>query len=421
MQKESTAFHSFSLKKPALLLLLLLGITSLTYAQVRTLSGTVTDSDSRETLPGATILVKGTATGTVTDLDGIYTLQVPQGPLTLVFSYVGYETLEISVVDQTLVDASLTSSNVLLDEVVVIGYGTIRKSDLTGSVASVKAEDIVKITSSNPVQSLQGRVSGVQVTSTSGTPGENPTVRIRGVGTFNNTSPIYVVDGVILDDISFLNPSDISSMEVLKDASATAIYGSRGANGVIMVTTKSGQAEEGKTVFNFTGEVGIQRVAKMIGLLDGREFAIISNEIKTGSFNNVDAVPNTDWQDLVFDIAPIQNYQLSASGASKAMSYYVGIGYFNQKGIIEKSSYKKMTTKFNSTFNLTDFLKLGTNISITPFDQQIAPNVTYQVYRAQPVLEPYYADGTYGVVYNVGNPLADLANSNNYRSGVRGV
>ena len=171
MQKKSIAFHLLSLKKPAFLLLLLLGITTLTFAQVRTLTGTVSTSDSGETLPGATILVKGTATGTVTDLDGKYTLQVPQGPLTLVFSYIGYEAVEISVVDQAVVDAILTPLSISLDEVVVIGYGTIRKSDLTGSVASVKADDIVKITSSNPVQSLQGRVSGVQVTSTTGTPG----------------------------------------------------------------------------------------------------------------------------------------------------------------------------------------------------------------------------------------------------------
>jgi TonB-linked SusC/RagA family outer membrane protein len=210
-------------------------------------------------------------------------------------------------------------------------------------------------------------------------------------------------------------------MEVLKDASATAIYGSRGANGVIMVTTKSGKIEEGKTIFNFTGEAGIQRVAKMIGLLNGKEFATISNEIKTGTYNNVDAVPNTDWQDLVFDIAPVQNYQLSVSGNSKMMQYYLGVGYFNQSGIIEKSKYQKITTKFNSIYNLTGWLKLGTNISITPFKQQIAPNVTYSVYRAQPLLEPYYADGSYGVVYNVGNPLADIEYSNNFRDGVRGV
>jgi TonB-linked SusC/RagA family outer membrane protein len=401
------------------LFILILALNS--FGQIRTITGTVSTSDTRETLPGASVLVKGTTTGTVTDLDGKFSLGVPPGQVILEVSYIGYEAKEIDIGNLAVVDILLDPKKETLDEVVVIGYGTVRKSDLTGSVSSVKAEDITKITSSNPVQSLQGRVTGVQVTSTSGTPGENPTVRVRGVGTFNNTSPIYVVDGVILDDISFLNSADIASMEVLKDASATAIYGSRGANGVIMVTTKGGKTEEGKTVYSFTGEAGIQRVAKKIDLLNGKEFATISNQIKTGSYNNVDLVPNTDWQDLVFGIAPIQNYQLSVSGASKTMQYYLGVGYFNQKGIIDKSSYEKITTKFNSTFLLTDWLKLGTNFSVTPFNQQMAPNVTYSVYRAQPLLEPYYADGSYGVVYNVGNPLADLANSNNYRKGFRGV
>jgi TonB-linked SusC/RagA family outer membrane protein len=402
-------------------LLISLGMTLAALAQTRTVTGTVTTSDTQETLPGASVLVKGTTTGTVTDLDGRYSLQVPTGSITLVFSFVGYETMEVPVTAQAEVDVALNPSKVALDEVVVIGYGTVKKSDLSGSVASIKSDDITKITAANPVQSLQGKVSGVQVTSTTGDPGASPVVRVRGVGTLNNSSPIYVVDGVILEDISFLNASDIESMEVLKDASATAIYGSRGANGVIMVTTKSGKVSEGKTVFSFTGEVGLQQVANKIDLLNGKEFATISNEIRPGSYNNVDAVPNTDWQDLVFDIAPVQNYQLSASGSSKTMNYYLGVGYFKQDGIIEKSSYQKITTKFNSTYKFTSWFNLGTNITFTPFKRQIAPGVTYQVYRAQPLLEPYYEDGSFGVVYNVGNPLADLAYSNNYTDGFRGV
>ena len=421
MERTFTIFSRNPLKRITMIFILLLGLTAAAYAQERTITGTVMASDLGQSLPGATVVVKNTSTGTVTDLDGKFTLQVPQDPFTLVISFVGYESMEVAVTNQSVIDVSLQPSEQLLDEVVVIGYGTVRKSDLTGAVASVKSEDIVKITAANPVQSLQGKVTGVQVASTSGAPGANPTVRIRGVGTFNNTSPIYVVDGVILDDISFLNAADIESMEVLKDASATAIYGSRGANGVIMVTTKAAKEGQEQTVFNFTGEYGMQRIAKKIDLLSGREFAIISNEIKTGSYNNVDAVPNTDWQDLIFDMAPIQNYQFSASGSSKAMQYYVGLGYFNQQGIIDKSSFERITVKFNSIYNLTKFLKMGSNISLTPFDQQIAPNVTYAAYRAQPVLEPYYPDGSFGVVYNVGNPLADLAYSNNYRKGFRGV
>jgi TonB-linked SusC/RagA family outer membrane protein len=421
MQKFTFKFMRIMAGKTGWTCLFILILSLNSFGQARTVKGSVAAADTKQTLPGASIIIKGTTTATMSDMDGNFSISVPAEQAILVISFVGYTTKEVDITSQFFVSVFLEPKKETLDEVVVIGYGTVKKSDLTGSVASIKAEDITRITSSNPVQSLAGRVTGVQVTSTTGAPGDDPTVRIRGVGTFNNTSPIYVVDGVILDNISFLNAADIESMEVLKDASATAIYGSRGANGVIMVTTKGGKIDQQKTIFNFTGEAGIQSLAKKIDLLNGKEFATIANEIKTGSYNNVDLVPNTDWQDLVFDIAPIQNYQLSVSGASKAMQYYLGVGYFNQKGIIDKSSYEKITVKFNSIYNLNSFLKLGTNISVMPFSQRIAPNVTYAAYRALPTIEPYYPDGSFASVENIGNPLADLANSNNYRKGVRGV
>ncbi len=403
------------------LLLVLCGFSTLTYAQVRTIKGTVTTSDTKETLPGATIVIKGTTSGTATDLDGNFTLNVPAGGAVLVVSYVGYNAKEIPIGAQDVYDIVLEPSKVSLDEVVVIGYGTVRKSDLTGSVSSLKSDDITKITALNPVQSLQGKVTGVQVTSASGTPGESPVVRVRGVGTFNNASPIYVVDGVILDDISFLNSGDITSMEVLKDASATAIYGSRGANGVILITTKSGKGAADKTVITLSAELGIQNLAREIDLLSGREFAIISNEIKPGSYNNVDAVPNTNWQDLIFHSAPVYNVQLAASGSGKLSQYYISLSYFNQDGIIDKSNYERITFKLNNIFNLSKYVRFGNNITLAPFDQQIAPDVTYAAYRAQPLLEPYYDDGSFAVVYNVGNPLASLKYSNNFVRGFRGV
>jgi len=381
--------------------------------------GTVVD-DQNLPLPGVSVLVKNTFKGTMTDLDGTYSLSVLPSD-TLVFSMVGMVSQKIVVGNRTVINVLLATETTLMDEVVVIGYGTVRKSDLTGAVSSVKTDDLLKITSLNPEQGLQGRVTGVQVISTSGAPGAGAAVRVRGVGTFNNSSPIFVVDGVILDDISFLNSSDIASMEVLKDASATAIYGSRGANGVIIITTKSGTIGQEKASFNINSEFGIQHLAKKIDLLSGREFAIVSNEIIAGSYNNVDLVPNTDWQDLVFGIASIQNHQLSVTGATKMTQYYVGIGAFIQDGIIDKSNYSRLTLKLNNTYNLTPFLKLGNNLTIAPYTQQNAPNVTYSVYRAQPVLEPYYGDGSFAVVYNVGNPLAQLAYSNDYRKGIRGV
>ena len=410
----------FTIKRRLLLFLFFLGLGSVLMAQV-VITGTVSASDTKETLPGATVIVKGSTTGTVTNIDGKYTINVKPGKIILVYSFMGYTTQEIEVGDRTLIDVALDPKKTTLDEVVVIGYGTVKKSDLSGSVGTIKSENITKITSLNPVQSLQGQVTGVQVSSTSGTPGESPTVRIRGTGTFNNSSPIYVVDGVILDDISFINSSDIKSMEILKDASATAIYGSRGANGVILITTKSGKTGDEKTVFGATAEFGIQKLAKKIQLLNGKEFATIRNEIQPGYYNNIDLLPNTDWQDLIFHLAPVYNFQVSASGSTKSTQYYLSLGYFGQDGIIDKSSYQRITLKFNNVYNLSRFVKLGNNITFAPFSQEIAPDVTYAVYRAQPVLVPYYPDGTYGIVYNVGNPLASLNYSNNFNKGIRGV
>jgi len=421
MQQFYPPNKSFRIKKIGFLILFLAGFFLVSHAQVRTVTGIVTASDTKETLPGATILIKGTTTGSVTDINGKYSIVVKTDKAVLAFSYVGYNTKEVELGTQTALDVSLEPKKTTLDEVVVIGYGSVRKSDLSGSVGSVKAEDITRFTALNPVQALQGNVSGVQVTTTSGEPGAGATVRIRGVGTFGNSSPIYVVDGVIVNDISFLNSNDITSMEVLKDASASAIYGSRGSNGVIMVTTKMGKTTEEKTVFSFLGEVGMQKLAKKIDLLNGHDFAIISNQIKPGTFNNVDAVPNTDWQDLVFHTAPIYNFQLSATGSSKNVQYYISGGYFKQGGIVDKSSYERITLKINNIYNFSKFVKFGNNITLAPYSQQVSPDVTYAAYRAKPTLVPYYTDGSFAAVPGVGNPLANLAYSNNFNKGIRGV
>ncbi len=385
----------------------------------QTVTGTVIDAETQETLPVVNIRIKGTNKGTTTDNEGRFSIKLEEGETVLVFSFVGLIPKEVDVTGKTDIVVELAPDIGELDELVVIGYGAVRKRDVTGAVGQIRSSEIRKITTLNAEQSLQGKVSGVQISTTSGAPGASAAVRIRGVGTFNNSSPIYVVDGVILDDISFLNPADISSMEVLKDASATAIYGSRGANGVILVQTKNGAGVTGSPIVSISAEGGIQQLERKIDLLDGRQFAIISNEIRSGSYNNVDAVPNTDWQDLIFNIAPMQNHQISVRGASDKMDYYVSLGYYKQSGIIEKSDYERINLKFNNNYKISKNFKLGNNITIAPYKQRVAPNVTFATYRAQPLLEPYYADGSYGVVYNVGNPLADLANSNNYNSGVR--
>ena len=384
----------------------------------QSVKGKVTDEKDNPVI-GASVQVKHTLRGTFTDVSGDYTIEASSKD-TLVFSMLGMATQNIPVAGKTVINITMQEEAKELNEVVVIGYGTVKKSDLTGAVSMVKSADLTKITSLNPAQALQGKVAGLQVTSTSGAPGATPELRIRGVGTFNNSSPIYVVDGVIVNDISFLNSNDIASIDILKDASATAIYGSRGANGVIIITTKSGQKGNGKATFSFTGEYSMQYLAKKIDLLTGSEYATVVNEI-TPTYNNVDLVPNTDWQALIFHPAPMQSHELSASGANEHTKYYVSLGYFNQKGIIDKSSYERVTFQLNNTYSLTKNLEVGNFITISPYKQQNAPNVTYAAYRARPDLPPYNSDGSFAEVLNVGNPLADLAYSNNFNKGVRGV
>ncbi|MCX6223469.1 MAG: SusC/RagA family TonB-linked outer membrane protein, partial [Bacteroidia bacterium] len=408
--------------KIIILLILIFSVNSVVFAQNRVVTGKVTGSDTGETLPTASVFVKGTTRGAITDMNGNFRMEILPGDAILVFSFVGYEPLEVEIGNKVVIDAVLKVKSATLEEVVIIGYGTVRKSDLTGSVSSIKAKELTKVTSLNAEQSLQGKVAGVQVTTTSGAPGATPSVRIRGVGTFNNSSPIYVVDGVILDNISFLNTADIASMEILKDASATAIYGSRGANGVILITTKSGTIGQEKTNFSYSGEYSIQTLSKKIDLLNGKEFATLANEIPGDpSYNNTDAVPNTDWQDLIFKVAPINSHQLSAWGASKRSTFYIGIGYFNQKGIIDKSGYERVTLKLNNTYNLTDFLKFGNNITISPYSQQNEPGVVFQAYRAWPTLLPYREDGSFAGVQGVGNPMANIEYSNSFNKGIRAV
>ncbi|HBH49878.1 MAG TPA: TonB-dependent receptor [Bacteroidales bacterium] len=407
------------MKKELISVLLFLLINPLyILAQDYSVSGKIVDNNNTP-LPGVTIQIKNANEGTISDLNGDFNINAPINSV-LIISMVGMIEQEYYISGDTLLQIILEEDISLFEEVVVIGYGTVKKSDLTGAVGTVKSKDLVKITSINPVQSLQGKATGVQITSTSGAPGANPVVRIRGIGTFNDNSPIYVVDGVISNDISFLNAADIESTEILKDASATAIYGSRGSNGVILITTKTGKKGQKQTTFNYNGEYGIQQITKKIELLNGKEFAEVSNRIKF-EYNNPDLLPNTDWQELIFQPAAITNHQFSFSGSSERNLFYLSVGYYKQDGIIDKSGYERITFRTNNTYQVTDFLKIGNNLGITPFKQQNAPNVTYQAYRASPILEPYRADGSFAGVPGVGNPLANLAYSNNFDKGIRAV
>ncbi|HMI68283.1 MAG TPA: SusC/RagA family TonB-linked outer membrane protein, partial [Cyclobacteriaceae bacterium] len=366
---------------------LFLLVTSSAWAQDRAVEGKVTALEDGQALPGVNVLVTGTSRGTATDVDGHYRLELEPGENTLQFSFIGYKTQSIAIAGRTTIDMVLELETKNLEEVVIIGYGTQNKSDLTGAVSSVRGADLTRIPALDPTMALQGKVAGVQVTSSSGAPGSQPVVRIRGVGTFNDSSPIYVVDGVIVQDIAFLNSSDIQSMEILKDASSTAIYGSRGANGVILITTKQGK--KGAPTISLSGDYSIQNQQKRINLLNGQQFATVVNEINPGTYNNINAVPNTNWQNQIFRKPfwplsnAIMNYQFSASGSSDKIQYYVGVGYFKQEGIIPKSSYERLTIRFNNTYQLSNSIRFGNNLTFAPYQQQNTNgNVVFTAYRA---------------------------------------
>lgn len=391
------------------------------WGQTRMISGTVMAGDTDEPLPGVNILIQGSNRGTITDIDGSYTLEIQISDKILIFSYIGYKPQEIQIGDQSTIDVVLEIDAKSLNEVVVIGYGTVQKSDLTGSVGSLRGEDLTKIPTPNAEMALLGKVAGVRVTSNSGAPGEAPTIRIRGVGTFGNPDPIFVVDGVILDDITFLNSSDIESMEVLKDASSTAMYGSRGANGVIIITTKSGKRGERASV-NVSGSYSLQTIPKFIDMLNAREFAQAVNKILPGTFNNLELLENTDWQEAVYrDYAPLQNYQMSVNGGGENTRYYAGISYFNQEGVIPKSSYERISLKINNDYTLFKGINIGHNFTVSGFKQNNAANVVASTLRAWPTDPPYNDQGEFNNNRGNGNPLASIEYNNNSRDGIRAV
>ncbi|MEQ9439831.1 MAG: TonB-dependent receptor [Cyclobacteriaceae bacterium] len=389
-----------------------------------TITGQVTDADDGTGLPGVNVLVKDTNVGTVTDLDGNFSLNAPDDAAVLVFSSVGYTAQEVPIGGQTEINVQLaTDVQMLEDQIVVIGYGQVQKRDLTGSVSKLEGDELTAVPSQSPMQGLQGKVAGVQVTSSSGAPGAAPFMRIRGTGTLNDASPLFVVDGVLLrnpEDINYLNSSDIESVDVLKDASATAIYGARGANGVVIITTKQG--EEGAARVSANVSYGLQSIPNKIDLLNGPQWRQYANEIDPAAFPITD-VPNTDWQNLVFDEpAGLLDANISVSGANENMSYYIAGGYFQQDGVIPSSDYERITLRLNNTYNVSDNIKIGHNISIARFDQNQEPGgIINLLYRARPDISPYTADGNFSEVPSLANPLAALEYNNNEIMGFQGV
>ncbi len=418
-----------TVKKGLSSLFLLFFVIGSAYAQQK-VQGTVTAADDGSPLPGVNITVKNTTIGTSTDVDGNYSLTVPDTSNVLVFSFIGFQTQEIQIDGRTQIDVALeTRVYSAGEEIVVVGYGTQQKSDLTGSVSTVSVDEVTKVPTANLQDAMQGQVAGVQITPQSGAPGAQADIRIRGVGTLNNASPIYVVDGLILDDISFLNTNDIESVQVLKDASATAIYGVRGANGVIIITTKQGTS--GPTQIEFNSYAGVQRVQNQIEVTNANQYANLANELAQNEgqpqvFSNPDQFgEGTDWQDYIFQPAPIQNYQLSARGGTENMTFNVSGNYFKQQGVVRGSDYERLTLRVNNTYDLTDNIDFGHNVALTYFDRtDEAGGVVGAAYRADPTVPPRNEEGEFSNASarsSAGNPAASINFNNNDNYGYRTV
>lgn len=330
-------------------------------------------------LEGVSIVVRGTTRGTVTDKSGSFRLEVPDEKAVLLVSLVGYQTREVAVGSQTNFQLALVSQSQSLNDVVVVGYGTQKKSVVTGAISSVKSSDLENMPVYRLEQSLQGRTSGLTIAASSGQPGSSSTVRIRGTTSINNSDPLYVVDGVPIDvgGIDYLNQSDIESIEVLKDAASAAIYGARAASGVILVTTKKGRA--GVMRLNYNGYYGTQAPARKLHLLNATQYATLRNESSIAGgggilFPNPTALgKGTDWQDAIFNNdARIQDHELSLNGGGDKSTYYASFGYFDQTGIVASpiSYYKRLTARFNTTHKMRSWLTFGENIGYSHIKAQ---------------------------------------------------
>lgn len=332
-------------------------------AQGSAITGVIVD-EKNQPLTGVNVVVKGKTTGTISDIDGKYSI-IAASTDVLSFTFIGFKTEEIPVGTQTQINVTLKEEVTALNEVVVIGYGVQKRSDLTGAVSSVSSEKLQNMPVLGIDQALQGKIAGVDISSNSGEPGSNMTIRIRGTGTINNADPIVVVDGMIFgpDILKTISSSDIESISVLKDASATAIYGSRGANGVIMVTTKKGIS--GPTVVSFNMYIGNQEAAHYLTPMSGPDYARLMNKINNRTIWNPDTVANTNWLKAISQVAPIQNYEFSLRGGNEKSTFLFSSSYLNQDGILINTFYKRFVTRLNLDHKVKDWLSIGEDLQVS--------------------------------------------------------
>ncbi|MBS2211405.1 TonB-dependent receptor [Carboxylicivirga mesophila] len=408
-----------------LLLVLLLNVLTMPYAlgQELTITGSVKSGD--ELLPGVSISIKGTTVGTITNMDGDYSIQAKADDI-LVFSFIGFKTVEEAVAGRKEININLEEEATELSEVIAIGYGSVQKKDLTSAISTVKGDELAKRNVANVSQALQGQLAGVQVSSNGGSPGSEASILIRGISTINNNNPLYVVDDVPMDDISWLNPKDIENVQVLKDASASAIFGSRASNGVIVIETK--KAKDGRTNISIDATYSIQDAAKKPDMANATEYAKIVNKAAANSgldapFADPEAFgKGTNWWDEVTQLAPIQNYSLSINKGTEDMKIASGFSYFNQDGLVKGGGYERITMKLNTEYKLAKWLSVGQNLSLSKDKTDNGPNLVWDVQRVEPNIPVYLPDyeqegkNEYSIYHptlytDVPNPMGTLARS----------
>ncbi|HTN36640.1 MAG TPA: TonB-dependent receptor [Arachidicoccus sp.] len=378
----------------------------------RQYSGSIQDSATGHPVAGASVTLLSSGHGTISDSAGLFSIQANPGE-NIAISSIGYSGMTVTLAENTQLTFRLKATTGNLDDVVIIGYGTARRSQVVGSVAEVKGDKIASQPVLSAAQGIQGMVPGVQVTA-SGAPGSQPQVRVRGVGSvLGNANPIYVVDGVITSDITNINNNDIASVQVLKDASAQAIYGSRAGNGVVIITTKSGKA--GKMRISLNAYTGFKTPTSTVKMADAKTYAAFTNaalgyENKPPAFDLDTLSATTDWFDLVTHKGLIQNYDLNISGGSDKVTYYIGGSLFKDAGIIPGSDYTRAAFRINNEYRLAPFLKLGNNLNISIYNQNNKPTVFDDAYRMAPTVPARFDDGSYGFtsLLNVANPVAKL-------------
>ena len=390
----------------------------------RTITGIVLDAETSEPLIGVTVRAPKSGSGVTTDLNGKFVVRVQPNDSTLSFSYIGYSPRHVNVVGKNRLNVSLSEMANTVGEVVAVGYGIQKKEDLTGAISVVDMKEVNKLSASTLSHALQGQVAGVDVTSFSGSPGSGISVRVRGIGTLNDSDPLFVVDGMMVGDINFLNTADIESVQVLKDASATAIYGSRGANGVIIITTKKGIA--GKATINFSAYYGIQNVWKSSNMCDGPTWGMLRNEMSAGLgggtlIEDTRTLPTVDYFDAILHKdAPVKNADFSVSGGNEKGTYFLSLNGFSQDGIIKKTSFDRVTLRANGDFKASSWLTVGENITLIRTnhrggienDEWTSPIMT--TYTRDPITPIRNEDGSFtkSTFSDIWNPVATIEYNN---------